>query len=364
MIGIIDLKKEYKLINNEVNQAIKKVLNNGFFILGKEVESFETEFAKYLGVKYATGVNSGSDALYLALKALNIRQGDEVITVSHTFISTVDAITRNGATPIFVDISAESYCIDVSQIENKITKRTKVIIPVHLYGCPADMNPIMDIAQKYNLYVVEDACQAHGAEYKNKKVGSFGHLGCFSFYPTKNLGTYGDGGMVVTNDEEIDRKLKMLRNYGQSQKYYSDFIGVNSRLDEIQAAILRVKLKHLDEWNTRRRELAQIYNNLLKDTKLIITPASDKNIKHVYYLYVIRSKNRDGLKQHLWDCGIQTLVHYPIPVHRQNAYASFGNEVHLPLTEKICGQVLSLPMSSTISVDDIRNITKAIKEFS
>lgn len=362
MIPFIDLKREYAEIGEEIDKAIQRVLDKQWFLLGEELEKFEQEFSNYIVVKHAIGVQSGSDALFLAIKALGIGSGNEVITVSHTFISTVDAIVRNGAKPVFVDIDPETYTMDVSQIEDKITKKTKAIIPVHLYGHPVDMDPIMEIAKKYKLFVIEDACQAHGAEYKGKKVGSIGDLGCFSFYPSKNLGAYGDGGMIVTNDEELSKKLSMLRNYGQSKKYYHDFIGVNSRLDEIQAAILRVKLKHLDEWNEKRKSIAKLYNELLKDSNVIL-PIEKNYAKHVYHLYVIRSKNRDKLQQYLLEKGIQTQIHYPVPVHRQKAYLNLGYNVNLPVTEKISNEILSLPMYPWMKEEEVVNIAEVIKAF-
>ena len=360
MIPFVDLKREYVEISEEITYAFHRVLESGWFILGDEVKNFEEEFSKYIGTKYGIGVNSGSDALFLALKALGIGNGDEVITVSHTFISTVDAIVRNGAKPVFVDIDPDTYCIDVTKVEGGITKKTRAIIPVHLYGHPADMEPIMEIAKKYNLYVIEDACQAHGAEYKGKKVGSIGDIGSFSFYPIKNLGAYGDGGIVVTNNEELAEKLRMFRNYGQPQKYYHDFVGVNSRLDEIQAAVLRVKLKYLDGWNERRIKVARLYNKLLEDSE-IVTPNEKEYAKHVYHLYVIRYKNREMLQQHLQKNGIPTQIHYPIPVHKQKAYLNLGFNVHLPATEKICTEILSLPMHPLLHEDEILIIVEGVK---
>jgi len=295
----------------------------------------------------------------LAVKALGIGRGDEVVTVSHTFISTVDAVARNGAKPVFVDIDPETYTIDVNQVEKKITEKTKAIIPVHLYGHPADMDPIMEIAEKYGLYVIEDACQAHGAEYKGRKVGSIGHVGCFSFYPVKNLGAYGDAGMVVTNDKELATKLKMLRNYGSPKKYYHDLVGVNSRLDEIQAAVLRVKLKYLDKWNERRRKIAKLYNELLEDTE-IITPIEKEWVKHVYHLYVIRHRERDELQRHLLKNEIKTQIHYPVPVHLQKAY--LGIRVRLPVTERISQEILSLPMFPYLTDTEIEKIVMVIKK--
>jgi dTDP-4-amino-4,6-dideoxygalactose transaminase len=359
-IKFLDLNKEYEKIKTEIDQAIKRVLDSGWYILGKEVEQFEQEFSEYLGTKYGIGVNSGSDALFLAVKALGIGEGDEVITVSHTFISTVDAVARNGAKPVFVDVEPDTYCIDVSKIEQVITDKTRAILPVHLYGHPANMDPIMEIAEKHDLSVIEDACQAHGAEYKSKKAGSIGAVGCFSFYPVKNLGAYGDGGIVVTSDEELAEKLRMSRNYGQPQKYYHDFVGVNSRLDEIQAAILRVKLKYLDEWNERRRKIAKLYNERLESLGVII-PAEKKYARHVYHLYVIRRKDRDKLQQYLQKKGIQTQIHYPIPVHKQKAYSESGGDTSLAITEKVCNEVLSLPIHPWLKEEEIVKICGLIK---
>lgn len=362
MISFVDLRREHAEADQEISLAIDRVLKSGWFILGKEVEQFEAEFSKYIGTKYAIGVNSGSDALYLALWALGIGKGDEVLTVSHTFISTADAIVRNGAKPVFVDVDADTYCIDAAKIEERITKKTKAIVPVHLYGHPADMQPIREIARRYKLNVVEDACQAHGAEYKGKKAGSLGDIACFSFYPVKNLGAYGDGGMAVTDDEELATRLKMLRNYGQSRKYYHDFVGVNSRLDEIQAAILRVKLKHLDEWNEKRRKAARLYDRLLKGIDIVL-PVEKKYAKHVYHLYVIRCKERDKLQQRLLANGIQTQIHYPIPVHKQKAYLELGHTAKLPITERICNEILSLPMHPSLSQREVRYVAEAVLDF-
>ncbi|MEM3730864.1 MAG: DegT/DnrJ/EryC1/StrS family aminotransferase [Candidatus Bathyarchaeia archaeon] len=361
MIPFIDLKREYAEIKEEINKSVQSVIEKGIFILGEEVKKFEEEFSNYVGVKHGVGVNSGSDALFLALKALGIKKGDEVITASHTFIATVDAITRNGAIPVFVDINPETYCINPEKIEEKITKKTRAILPIHIYGHPADMNPILEIAQTHNLYVIEDACQAHGAEYKGRKAGSMGDVACFSFYPTKNLGAYGDCGIIVTDNDEIATKLRMLRNYGQRQKYHHDFIGINSRLDEIQAAVLRVKLKHLDEWNDKRRENAKLYNELLANTE-IVTP-TEKNAKHVYHIYAIRCKKRESLQQHLLKNEIQTLIHYPIPVHRQKAYSNLSSNNNLPVTEKICKEILSLPMFPQLTKKEIEHVVTTIIDF-
>lgn len=363
-IPFVDLKRQYDSIKDKVNTRINEVLQNTHFILGENVEAFEKEFANYCGVKYGVGVASGSDALTLCLKALGVNKGDEVITVPNTFIATVDAISRNGAKPVFVDVDPETCNINVTKIEEKITEKTKAIIPVHLYGQPADMDAIIKIAKKYDLKIIEDACQAHGAEYKGKKVGSLGDIGCFSFYPAKNLGAYGDGGMVVTNNEEIAERIGMLRNYGQSKKYYHDFMGYNSRLDEVQAAVLRVKLRYLDEWNNRRREHAKLYNELLENDSGIETPIEKEFVKHVYHLYVVRCENGDELQQYLSSKGVSTGIHYPIPVHLQRAYQHIGyKQGDFLITEKYAKEILSLPMFPELLNDEIKYVINCIKKF-
>jgi dTDP-4-amino-4,6-dideoxygalactose transaminase len=358
-ILIADLKSEYESIQPEVDAAIKRVLKAGWHILGNELSSFEEEYSEYVGARYGCGVNSGSDALFLALKTVGIGQGDEVITVAHTFISTVDAIVRNGAYPVFVDIEPETYCMDVSQIEEKITERTKAILPVHLYGHPADMDPILHVAREHSLYVIEDACQAHGTEYKDKKAGGLGDLGCFSFYPAKNLGAYGDGGMVVTNNKRMAEKLRILRNYGQQEKHHHDFLGINSRLDELQAAVLRVKLRYLDQWNNRRRKLASLYDDLLSDKDLVL-PVERDYAKHIYHLYVIRHDNRGSIKESLDACGILTQIHYPVPVHKQKAYRDIADGISLPVTERICDHILSIPLHPWLREEDIDRTAASI----
>ena len=359
MINMNDFKREYAAINKEIMPAIRRVLKSGWYILGDEVSKFEQEFSKYVGGRFGVGVNSGSDALYLAVKALGVSRGDEVITVAHTMISTVDAITRNGAKPVFVDVDPSTYVMDASRIEAKISKKTKAIIPVHLYGHPVDMDPLTELAKKYGLYVIEDACQAHGSRYKGAIVGSIGDIGCFSFYPTKNLGAYGDGGLLVTNDEEIASNLTKIRNYGQSKRYYHDFVGMNSRLDEIQAGVLRAKLHHLDQWNEKRRNLAKLYSELLSNSG-VITPIEKEYAKHVYHLYVVRHKQRDKLQSYLLNHGIQTLIHYPIPVHAQKAYMV---PVKLSVTEKICKEVLSLPINPWLKENEVTTICKYINKY-
>jgi dTDP-4-amino-4,6-dideoxygalactose transaminase len=362
-IPFFDLKRQYDFIEKEVNEKLIEVLRSTHFILGEELEKFENEFAKYCGVEYGVGVASGTDALILSLKALNIGEGSEIITVPNTFTATVDAIARAGAKPVFVDINPETYNIDVNKIEGKITSRTKAIIPVHLYGQPADMEPILKIAKKYNLFVVEDACQSHGAEYNGSKTGSLADLGCFSFYPSKNLGAYGDGGMVVTKNKDLANIIRMMRNYGQSKKYFHDFVGFNSRLDEIQAAVLRIKLKFLDEWNQKRRNIAKKYNELLKGENIIL-PIEKEFSKHVYHLYVIRCNKRDKLQEFLSLNGISTGLHYPKPIHLQKAYIYLGyKEGDLPISEKYANEVLSLPMFPEMREEEVVYVCDTIRRF-
>ena len=358
MIPLVDLKAQYDSIKNEIDEAIQNVLNNTSFIMGEELKKFEEEFSKFCDVKYAIGVANGSDALILALRACGIGEGDEVITVPHTFISTTEAITHVGGKIIFVDIDSKTYTIDVSKIEEKINDRTKAIIPVHLYGQPADMDPIIRIAKKYNLKIIEDAAQAHGAEYKGKKVGSIGDVACFSFYPGKNLGAYGDAGMVVTNNEEIAEKIKLLRNHGRIiKKYEHEVEGYSSRLDNLQAAILMVKLRYLNKWNDMRRRNAKKYNELLNNIGEIIIPYEADYAKHVYHLYVIRTEGRDKLREELKQKGVATGIHYPIPLHLQPAYSYLGyNKGDFPISEECSQKILSLPMYAELSKEDINKI--------
>lgn len=359
MIEFVCLTREQEAIADEIREAIERVLRRGWFILGEELEGLEAEFARYVGTRFAVGLNSGSDAILLALRALGVGDGDEVITPSHTFISTVDGIVRNGAKPVFVDIDPRTFCLDPTRIEERITERTKVILPVHLYGQPADMESIMAIAERHRLFVVEDSCQAHGALHRGRKVGGIGHVGCFSFYPTKNLGACGDGGMATTDDEEIANRLRLLRNYGQPRKYHHVLVGINSRLDEMQAAILRVKLRYLDDWNERRRQSAALYDELLSSAD-VVTPVEVPSVRHVYHLYVIRSKNRDALQRRLSQNGVQSQIHYPIPVHRQEAYARIASGVELPATDRACSEILSLPMHPWLDPEEVRRVAGII----
>jgi dTDP-4-amino-4,6-dideoxygalactose transaminase len=360
-ISFSGLSEQYTDIKEKIDSAIKQVLESGWYILGEELKAFEEEFAKYCQVKYAVGCASGTEAIALSLMALNIKQGDEVITVPNTAVPTVSAISMVGAKPVFVDID-NHFLIDVSRIEKVITKKTKAIMPVHLYGQMADMTEITKIAKKHNLRVVEDACQAHGAEYKGRKAGSWADLGCFSFYPTKNLGGYGDGGAVTTNSKALYERLLMLRNYGQSRRYYHAVKGINSRLDEIQAAILKVKLKYLDQWNKQRRVIAQIYNDLLKD--ICIAPHQKGNAYHIFHLYVIRVNKRGVIQSYLKTHGIDTLIHYPIPVHLQKAYEKLGYQKgDFSVTEQFAEEILSLPMHPYLENKDVKYICQKICEI-
>lgn len=359
-----ELKRQYLDIKDQVDKAVTLVFNSGRFILGKNVEQFENEFAKYSGVKYGIGVGSGTEALHLALLAIDIKPGDEVITVPNTAVPTVCAIVLAQAKPIFVDINPETYCLDVNLLEKKITPKTKAIIPVHLYGHPVDMIPLSDLAVKYNIRVIEDACQAHGAKYNGKKVGSFGDAGCFSFYPSKNLGAYGDAGIVLTNNPEIEEKIRLLRNYGQEKRYYHVSRGINSRLDELQAAVLRVKLKYLDQWNNARRKRANLYIKLLSNNDSIILPREESYAVHVYHLFVIRVLERDRLREWLFKKGIETEIHYPIPIHLQLAYSYLGmKEDSFPIAEKYAKEIVSLPIYPELKESEIQYIAKSINEF-
>ena len=363
MITIVDLKRQYKTIKTEIDATITEVFNNSWFILGKQVEAFEQEFADFCGVKYAVGVGSGTEALHLALVALGVRSGDEVITVPNTAVFTVSAISFANAKPIFVDIDAHYYTMDPAKIEDAITEKTKVILPVHLYGQCADMDEILQIARKHNLRVIEDACQAHGAGYKGKKAGTMGNVGCFSFYPSKNLGAYGDGGMIITNDFELAERLKMLRNGGQEERYYHKIKGFNSRLDEIQAAILRVKLKYLNEWNEKRRNIAKMYNKLISNL-LITKPEEADYTQHIYHLYVIRCQKRNELQKYLTEKKIGAQIHYPIPVYLQEAYRDLGLEKGTcSVTERYAVEILSLPIYPELEDTEIEYICKVLNKF-
>jgi dTDP-4-amino-4,6-dideoxygalactose transaminase len=343
-VPFIDLKAQYNKIADEIDDAIKGVVSRTGFILGPEVIQLETEFAEYCDSEHAVGVSSGTAALELALRAFGIGPGDEVITTANTFIATAFAITYTGATPVLVDIDPDTYTMDVTKFEAAITPRTKAVIPVHLYGQPVDMDPVLEIAKEHNLLVLEDACQAHGARYKGKRVGSLGHAAAFSFYPAKNLGAFGDAGIVVTNDESIAQTIRILRDVGQQEKYHHTLKGYNHRMDALQAAVLRVKLQYLDRWNSNRRVLAHQYNRHFIDSG-VVTPSETTYAEHVYHLYIIRVPSRDELRAHLTEHKIFTGIHYPIPIHIQPAYQDLGYQIgDFPITEAYADQILSLPM--------------------
>lgn len=358
-----DLKREYLDIKEEIDSAILNVLNSGWFVLGKQVENFEKEFANYIGTKYSVSCASGTDALALSLMALDIGPGDEVITTDMTAVPTISAISMVGAVPILVDTLEDSCLIDPRLIEGRITSKTKAIIPVHLYGQLCEMAKIKQISKRFNIPIIEDACQAHGATYKNKKAGSIGILGCFSFYPSKNLGCYGDGGAITTNSGQLYKKLVMIRNYGQSKRYYHDIVGINSRLDEIQAAILRVKLLRLDSWNKRRHEIANKYSKGIKNKKIEQITSDPKTISN-HHLYVIKTKRRDHLMNYMAENGIQTMIHYPVNIHRQKAYRSLGyNKNDFPVSLKSAGEIVSLPMHPYLTEKEIEYIISTINQY-
>ena len=363
MIPIIDSKRQYAAIQNEVEKEVIDVMRSGSYILGKHNKAFEQEMADFIGVGYSVALNSGTDALHLALRALDIGPGDEVITVAFTFVATTEAIGIVGAKPVFVDIDPDTFNMDADLIEEKITPKTKAILPVHLYGQPCDMDKIMTIAKKHNLHVIEDCCQAIGAEFKGKKVGSFGDIGCFSFYPTKNLGTMGDGGLAVTNSEALKNRMVALRNHGGAVHYYHDEIGVNSRLDEIQAAILRVKLPYINDWNKARRAHAAFYNELFKDAKNIETPKEIDNVYAVYHQYTIKVPNRDEVHKMLQEAGIGAMIYYPVPLHLQKVHSYLGlKEGLLPHTERDTKMVMSLPMFAEITEEEQKTVAKTVIE--
>ena len=359
-VPFVDLKAQYQTIQGEVRPAIDRVLESCAFVLGEEVAAFEREFAAYCGVPHAIGVNSGTSALHLALLAVGVGPGDEVLTVPFTFVATVAAIRYTGARPVFVDIDPASFTMDVRRLEDAITPRTKVLLPVHLYGQPADLDPIRDVACRHGLTVIEDAAQAHGAEYKGRRTGSLGDLGCFSFYPGKNLGAYGEGGMVVTRDPGYARTLRMLRDWGAERKYEHVLQGYNYRLEGLQGAILRVKLRHLEAWTEARRAHAARYDHLLEGSG-VQPPAALPQNRHVYHVYAIRVPARDAFQQALAAQGIQTGIHYPIPVHRLPAHADLGYKAgEFPAAEAAANEVLSLPMYPELTAEQQEQVVQAI----
>lgn len=364
-VPFVDLKLQYRNLRTDLMKTMDDVCSGARFILGPELQEFEKNFARFIGANHAIGVSTGTDAIMMALKAVGVNPGDEVISVANTFIATILAISSGNAKPVLVDCDPLYYNIDPEKIEAAITKKTKAIVPVHLYGQPADMGPIMDIAKRHQLKVVEDACQSHGAQYHGKTAGTFGEAGCFSFFPGKNLGGYGDGGGVVTNDPLVAEAIRMFRNYGQKVKYHHLTKGWNFRLDNLQAAILDVKLKHLSQWSASRNAAAQKYSRQLKELgDRVVTPAEMPHATHVYHLYIIRIKERDALQQYLKEKGVETGIHYPIPIHLSPAYADLGyKKGAFPVTERNADEVLSLPIFPEITDDQIAYVVESIKEF-
>lgn len=363
-VPFVDLQTQHRVLSKDLDQAIHNVMARGDFALGEDVTRFEEEFAAFCGTRFAVGVDSGLSALDLSLRALGVGAGDEVIVPAHTFIATAAAATFAGAHPVFVDVSANTYNIDVSKIEAAITPRTKAIIPVHLYGLPAEMSEIMALADRYGLVVIEDACQAHGASYKGQRTGSIGHAAAFSFYPTKNLGGCGDGGMMVTNDENVAEQVRALRNCGQKEKYIHELAPFNHRLDTLQAAILRVKLQHLDEWIAARRSHAALYTELLSEIGEVAVPVEPANTTHVYHLYVLWTRDRDALRSYLQEQGIATGIHYPIPIHLQPFYAGNGfQRGQFPITEKLCEGIVSLPMFPEMTDEQVQYVAEKVIAF-
>lgn len=392
-IPLINLKKQYETIKNDCDKRVLDILSSANYIMGENVKQFEKEFSEYIGVKHSISVGNGTDALVIALKALGIGEGDEVITTPFTFFATAESISSVGATPVFVDVRLDTFNIDPSKIEEKITSRTKAIMPVHIFGQACDMDEINEIAKKHNLYVIEDACQAVGGEYKGRNIGTLGDIACFSFFPTKNLGCAGDGGMIVTNDDNLATICRGLRTHGSGEngkraynllnniteeveedtstdntvynplKYYNYLIGHNSRLDEIQAAILRVKLPLLYEWNNKRRENAAFYNEELSNIDLV-TPFEDNNVKHVYHMYVLQSEKREELVSYLKENGIATGIYYPVPLHLQKAYTSLGYKVgDMPNSEYLSHRTFAIPMFAELTDEEKSYITETIKKF-
>lgn len=358
-VSFFTLEREYHLHKKEINSAISRVLQKHQFILGEEVSAFEKEFSAYLDVKHAIGVGSGTDGLVLALRAVGVSPGDEIITQANSFIATAEAISMVGAKAVFVDIDPATFQIDLGDLQKKITSRTKAIIPVHMYGAPAPMTDIIRIAKKYSLFVIEDACQAHGSTYKKKKLGTFGNIGVFSFYPSKNLGAYGDAGCVVTNNSYFHKSIQMMRNHGQKKKYIHETFGINSRLDELQASVLRVKLRFLEKINDEHRGNAKLYRSNLTVSTQEIIPRGLSN----YYVFVIRVKKRDQLQKFLKNAGIETLIHYPVPIHLQKPFSKGYKIGSLPFTEDLARTCLSLPLFPGISSAEILYVCKKINKF-
>lgn len=363
-IPFLDLKPQYRKIEPHLRPKLETIMEAGAFINGPEVEAFEEEFAAFCETKFCVGVSSGTDALRVALLACGIGPGDEVITVPHTFIATTEAITQAGARPVFVDVDPVTSTLDPARLEAAITPRTRAVIPVHLYGRPADMDPILDIANRHHLLVIEDACQAHGARYRGRRAGSMGRVGCFSFYPGKNLGAFGDAGALVTDDPEVARRARMLREHGQSRKYVHETEGYTARLDALQAAVLRFKLPLLEEWNRARRENAKRYDELLAGIPGVSFHRPADGVEPVHHLYVVFVDDREGLREHLGRKGVGTGLHYPLPLHLQQAYAAMGHHRgDFPVSENLAERLLSLPMYAELAPEQIEYVASCIREF-
>ena len=362
MIPMVDLKAQQNMLSREINKEVLKVLDSTKFILGPNVNNFENEIKEYLNVKYAHTVASGTDALHLSLAALEIKSGDEVITTPFSFISTAWAITYCGATPVFVDINPKTFNIDPFEVEKAITKKTKAIIPVHLFGQTADIEQLKIITENKNISIVEDCAQSFGAKINNIHTGCFGDFGCFSFFPSKNLGAYGDGGLIVTNNSELSKKILMLRNHGSKKRYHHNIVGYNSRLDEIQAAILRVKLKYIDKFNNSRKNIASIYSNTIKNNKVTV-PYKSKDSDHVYHQYTVLSESRNLLQDILTKNDISTAIYYPIPIHKQEVYKQNHGNLHLPNTDDVSNNCLSLPIYPELTEEKIKFICKTINSM-
>jgi dTDP-4-amino-4,6-dideoxygalactose transaminase len=366
-VPFVDLQAQYRSIKAEVDAAVQRVLDTSAFILGREVEAFERAFAEYVGARECVGVSNGTAAIQLALQACGVGAGDEVIVPANTFFATAEAVSTAGAKPVFVDCDPVTCNIDADKIEAVVGARTRAVIPVHLYGQPADLDAVFAVAERHNLFVVEDAAQAHGARYKGRRVGSLARAGCFSFYPGKNLGAYGEGGAVVTNDAEVARRLRMLRDHGSEQKYRHELVGYNFRLEGIQGAVLGVKLKYLDDWNALRRAHAARYRERLAplaDSGALVPPSEADYAEHVYHLFVIQTGARDALQRYLSAAGVQTGIHYPVPVHLQPAYAAHGHrEGDFPNAESQSRRVLSLPMFAELTEHQIKYVAHALADF-
>lgn len=362
-VPFLDLRAQHAPLIETFDRAIREVIESSAFAGGPFVEKFEEEFAAFCGASHAIAVGNGTDALWLALLALGIGEGDEVITVPNTFIATAEAITYCKARPVFVDVDQDTFTMNPVELEKALTERTKAIIPVHLFGQPADMDPILEFARAHGLFVIEDAAQAHGASYKSRKAGTMADAGCFSFYPGKNLGAFGEGGAVVTNDSELQKQIQMLRDHGQSRKYYHTLMGWNCRMDGIQGAVLSVKLRHLDEANSLRRKHASEYNQAFAGIEEIVTPVEASYARHVYHVYAIRVQQRDVVLRHLQEKGVGCAVHYPVPIHLQEACRNLGHEIGaFPIAERLADEFLSLPMFPELTQEQVEYVARCVSE--